>query len=60
MTDQRHATDDHAPDYYAPEPSIPTSHGSFVLGEDTVIVYGEENSEQWLWSDAAVERTENR
>lgn len=61
MTDQRHATDDddHAPDYYAPEPSVPTNHGSFELTEDTVIIYGE-GSAEWLWTDGAVPRAENR
>lgn len=60
MTDQRHATDDHTPDYYVPEPSIPEDHDSFELTDDTVIIYGKRSSRQWIWTDGAVERTENR
>lgn len=60
MTDQRHATNDHVPDYSVPEPSVPEAHDSIELTEDAVIVYSKENSQQWLWTDAAVHRAENR
>jgi hypothetical protein len=59
MTVQRHATDHYVADYYVPEPSIPTSHDSFELTEDAVIIYGRDPG-QWIWTDTAVQRRDCR
>lgn len=60
MTNQRHAPNGHIEDYPAPEPSIPATHDSFELTEDTVIIYRRENSQQWILADEAVQCTEHR
>jgi hypothetical protein len=60
MANQRHTTDSHVEEFYAPDPSIPAGHDSIELTEDAVVIYDREDSQQWIWTDTAVQRTEYR
>ena len=60
MANYRHATDSHVEEYHAPEPSVPPSHDSVELTADSVILYDREDSRQWIWSDAVVQRPDMR
>lgn len=60
MANQRHTSNDHIEEYYAPEPTIPATHDSIELTEEAVVVYDREDSRRWIWADEAVDRTECR
>lgn len=60
MTNQRHESSSSIPEYPVREPSIPDAHDSIELTDDSVVVYHRLDSAQWIWSDAAVERTDHR
>lgn len=60
MTNHCQSTNGHVADYHAPEPSVPATHDSFELTDDTVIIYRRESSRQWILADEAVRCVEHR
>ena len=60
MTDQRHEPTDSVAEYPAREPSIPETHDSIELTDDSVVVYDRADSAQWIWSDATVRLADHR
>lgn len=60
MTDQRHAVDNRGEEFPAREPSIPETHDSFELTDESFVVYDREDSRQWIWADEGVHLAEHR
>lgn len=60
MTDQQHTTNERGAEHPSPEPSIPESHDSIELSEDTIIVYDRKDTQRWICADTVVRCAEFR